>query len=102
MHGQNYLDYLAYACALSAAVTVGRANLKKHIIEDLKTLVLAHEKTIVQLKKDNADKDERICALEETVDGYAELVREGHIAGGSGATSRNRATPSKIAKNRTP
>ena len=44
---------------------------------------------------DSSDKDSRILALEETIDGYSELVRAGHLAGGSGTRSRNRTTSSK-------
>jgi hypothetical protein len=81
---------------------VGRSNIKKQIISDLQALVLAHEQTInqlklenIQLRNDSAEKDDRIGALEDTIDGYSELVRQGYIPGGSGSRGRNRPTSSK-------
>lgn len=97
----NYVQVLLALISITAVVVVGRSNIKKQIISDLQALVLAHEQTInrlklenLQLQQDMAEKDGRIQALEETVDGYSELVREGYLAGFGGARSRNRpATP---------
>ena len=90
-------------------ISVGKSNIRKQLITDLQALVLAHEQTInslkaenVRLRADSVAKDERICALEETIDGYSELVRKGHLLGGSGPRSRNGATAPKTTKNRTP
>lgn len=95
----DYVQVLLALVSITAIVVVGRSNIKKQIISDLQALVLAHEQTINQLKleniqarADNAEKDERICALEETIDGYSELVRQGHLAGSSGTRGRNRTT----------
>lgn len=97
----DYAQVLLALVSVAAIVVVGRSNIKKQIISDLQALVLAHEQTInrlklenLQLQQDMAEKDGRIQALEETVDGYSELVREGYLAGFGGARSRNRtATP---------
>ena len=93
----DYLQVLLALVSVTAIVVVGRSNIKKQIISDLQALVLAHEQTINRLKLENlqlqqemAEKDGRIQALEETVDGYSELVREGYLAGFSGARGRNR------------
>lgn len=102
MHGQNYIDYLAYVCAVAAAVTVGRDSLKKRTIENLTRLVATLQTRIDVLEGELEDKNERICVLEETVDGYSELVREGHLVGSGGQGSRNRTATSKNPKNRTP
>jgi hypothetical protein len=83
-------------------VVSGRSNFKKQVISDLQALVVSHQLTIDKLKADNAEKDVRICELEETVNGYAELVRQGYILGSSGHRSGNSPAPPKIAKNRTP
>lgn len=87
---RDYLEILMFIVSITAVVTVGRNNIKKQIITDLQALVLSHQLTIEKLKKDNEEKDVRICELEETVDGYAELVRQGHLAGLGGPRSRNR------------
>lgn len=95
----NYVQVLLAMISITAVVVVGRSNIKKQIISDLQALVLAHEQTINQLKLENlqlqqdmAEKDGRIQALEETIDGYTELVRQGHLSGGSGPRGRNRST----------
>lgn len=95
----NYVQILLALVSITAVVVVGRSNIKKQIISDLQTLVLAHEQTInrlklenLQLQQDSAEKDGRIRALEETIDGYSELVRAGYLAGFSGPRSGNRPT----------
>lgn len=95
----DYAQVLLALVSVTAIVVVGRSNIKKQIISDLQALVLAHEQTInrlklenLQLQQDMAEKDGRIQALEETVDGYSELVREGYLAGFSGTRGRNRTT----------
>lgn len=102
MSFSNYLQVLLTLVSVAAVVVVGRSNIKKQIISDLQALVMAHEQTInrlklenIQLRNDSADKDNRIQALEETIDGYSELVRAGHLAGSSGPRSRNRTTSTK-------
>lgn len=98
----DYVQVLLALVSVTAIVVVGRSNIKKQIISDLQALVLAHEQTInrlklenLQLQQDMAEKDGRIQALEETIDGYSELVREGYLAGSSGTRSRNRSTSAK-------
>src|SRR5579859_5674898 len=83
----DYVQFLLALCSITAIVVVGRSNIKKQIISDLQALVLAHEQTInrlklenLQLQQDSAEKDGRISALEETIDGYSELVRAGYLA----------------------
>jgi hypothetical protein len=90
----DYLQALLAVCSIAALVVVGNSNIKKQVISDLQSLVMAHEQTINTLKEENtklrsdsAKKDERICALEETIDGYSELVRKGHLLGSSGTRS---------------
>ena len=102
MSAKDFLEILTLVCSLAAVVVVGRSNIKKQVISDLQALVMAHEQTInrlklenIQLLRDSTEKDERIRALEETIDGYSELVRAGYLAGNSGARSRNRSTSSK-------
>lgn len=103
----DFAEILLAVCSIAAIVVVGRSNIKKQVIDDLKDLVLAHEQTInqlklenIQLRKDNTDKDERICALEETIDGYSDLVRKGYLLGSSGPRGRDRSTSAKTTKNR--
>jgi hypothetical protein len=98
----DYIQAVLAVCAICAVVVVGRSNYKKQVIADLQTLALAHEQTInqlklenIQLRADSAQKDERIRALEETIDGYSELVRQGYLLGSSGQGSRNRSASSK-------
>ena len=107
MNAKDFLEVLTLACSVAAVVVVGRSNIKKQVMSDLQALVMSHEQTIAQLRQENiqlrADsdkKDERICALEETIDGYSELVREGYLTGGSGPRSRNSAASAKATKNR--
>jgi len=109
MGAMNFLETLTLVCSLAAVVVVGRSNIKKQVISDLQALVMAHERTINQLKRENIElrtdstrKDERICALEETIDGYSELVRQGYLIGGGGTGSRNSSTTSKTTTNRKP
>jgi len=109
MSAKDFLEILTLVCSLAAVVVVGRSNIKKQVISDLQALVMAHEQTInrlklenIQLRQDSTEKDERICALEETIDGYSELVRAGYLAGSSGARSRNRSTTPKGTTNRKP
>lgn len=115
----DIVEVLLAVCSIATIVVVGKSNIKKQVISDLQALVLAHEQTInqlklenIQLRKDNEDKeqqylkdseakDERIRALEETIDGYSDLVRKGYLTGGSGSRSRNRSTSAKTTKNRT-
>lgn len=92
----DYLQVLLAICSITAIVVVGRSNIKKQIISDLQALVLAHEQTInrlklenLQLQQDSAEKDGRIRALEETVNGYAELVRQGYLSGFGGPSRGN-------------
>jgi len=102
MNLTDFLQILLAICSVTAIVVVGRSNIKKQIISDLQALVMSHEQTInrlklenIQLRTDSSEKDVRICALEETIDGYSELVRQGYIAGGSGARGRNRSASAK-------
>jgi hypothetical protein len=92
---RDYLETLMLIVSITSVVAVGRNNIKKQVITDLQALVLSHQLTIENLKKQIEEKDVRICELEETVDGYAELVRKGHLPGSSGARGRNRPAPSK-------
>ena len=105
----DFAEILLAVVSIAAVVVVGKSNIKKQIITDLQTLVLSHEQTINQLKMENiklrtdsAAKDERICALEETIDGYSELVRQGYLLGSSGARSRNGPATPKTTNNRAP
>jgi hypothetical protein len=105
----DYIQGVLAVCAICAIIVVGRSNYKKQVISDLQTLALAHERTInqlklenIQLRADSAEKDERIRALEETIDGYSELVRQGYLLGGSGPRSGNYSAAAKTTKNRTP
>lgn len=99
----DFVEVLLAICSIAAVTVVGHSNIKKQVISDLQALVMAHEQTINKLKEENAEvkaawakdskaKDERIRVLEETVDGYSELVRKGHLLGSSGTRSRNRST----------
>lgn len=97
---KDFLEALTFVCSIAAVVVVGRSNIKKQVISDLQALVASHELTIRRLQKEGQEKDERIRALEETIDGYSELVRAGYLTGSSGARSRDRSTPPKTTKNR--
>lgn len=96
MKTSNYiLDILVGVAALTVALVVGRDNIKKRTIEDLQDLVEvltlkidSLEETVCKLRDENAE-------LKETIDGYTELVRQGHLAGGSGARGRNRSAAAK-------
>ena len=103
------VEVLLAVCSIAAIIVVGRSNIKKQVISDLQALVLAHEQTInqlklenIQLRQDSAEKDERILALEETIDGYSDLVRKGYLTGDSGTRGRNRSASSKTTTNRKP
>lgn len=89
MGTKDYLEVLMLVCSIAAVVVVGRDNIKKQTISDLQALVLAHEQTINVMKEREKKKDERISALEETVDGYAELVRQGYLIGFRGPPGGN-------------
>lgn len=90
MHAKDFLDLLAVACALAVAVTVGRTNIKKQAIADLLAANAGLRERVDILEVKLQERDARIEHLEETIDGYAELVREGHLAGSNRKTSRNR------------
>lgn len=105
----DFLQALLAVCSIAAFVTVRRDTIRKKTISDLQALVLAHELTnqqqaheMTQMRAELQKKDERICALEETIDGYSELVRTGYLLGGSGEAGRNRPATTKATKNRTP
>lgn len=107
MRASDFLEILLAVCSITAVVVVGRSNIKKQVISDLQALVMSHEQTInrlklenIQIRTDSDEKDERICALEETIDGYSELVRQGYLLGSSGTRSGNRPAPPKTTKNR--
>lgn len=107
MSTKDFLEVLTFVCSVAAVVVVGRSNIKKQVIQDLQALVLSHEQTInqlklenIQLRRESTEKDGRISALEETIDGYSDLVRQGYLLGGSGARSRNRPASPKTTKNR--
>jgi len=100
MQPKDALDIIAYLVGIGTTIVVVRSNVKKQTIEDLQTLVEAHEKTIKQLKSGNKYKDERISVLEETVDGYSQLVREGYLSGINRPSGRNRTAITKTTKNR--
>lgn len=109
MNVKDFLEILTLVCSIAAVVVVGRSNIKKQVISDLQALVMAHEQTInrltlenIELRTESQEKEERISALEETIDGYSELVREGYLSRIGGARSRNRSTASKTTKNRSP
>lgn len=86
------LDILVGVAALAVALTVGRDNIKKRTIAELKDLVEALEKKIDGLQKTVGKLREENAELKETIDGYSELVREGHLIGGSRSRGRNRST----------
>lgn len=102
MQTKDALDILVFVSAIAVAITVGRTNIKKQTITDQQNLISSHERTIAQQR----DEIERLCArvahLEEVIDGYSELVREGYLAGGHGQGSGNSPAHSKSAKNRGP
>lgn len=109
MNVADYLQALLALCTITTMIVIGRSNIRKQLISDLQALVLAHEQTInrlklenIQLRQDSAEKDGRISALEETIDGYSELVRQGYLLGGGGSRSGNSPAPPKTTKNRTP
>lgn len=96
------LDILVAVAALTVALVVGRDNIKKRTIEELQDLVgtltikiEVLEKTVGKLRDENAE-------LKETIDGYAELVREGYLAGVNGSRSRDSSTVAKTTANRKP
>lgn len=93
MQPKDALDIIAYLVGIGTTVVVVRSNVKKQIIEEQKLLIEAHEKTINQLKK-------RVAYLEEVVDGYTDMVREGHLSGIDRPSSRNRTAATKATKNR--
>ncbi len=102
MQAKNFLDIVAMACALAVAVTVGRNNLKKQTIADLQALCQTLKLKVDELRAEIDQKDKRIEHLEDTVDGYAELVREGYLAGGHRQGGGNRSTSTQNSKNRSP
>lgn len=102
MPTKDVLDLLVYVSAIAVAITVGRTNIKKQTILDLQNLVTAQQQRITSLERELLEKDSRICDLEETVDGYSELVREGYLARGIRQGSGNRPAHSKNPKNRNP
>lgn len=89
------LDVLVGAAALAVALTVGRDNIKKRTIAELKDLVEALEKKIDGLQKTVSKLLNENTELKETIDGYSDLVREGHLVGSSRARSRNHSTTSQ-------
>jgi hypothetical protein len=96
------LDILVAVAALTVAVVVGRDNIKKRIITELRDLVKVLttkvdtlEETVGKLRYENAE-------LKETVDGYSELVREGYLSGFSRPRGRNSSATTKSTTNRKP
>lgn len=102
MQLNDALNILTGVSALSLAVTVGRSNLKQKTISDLVASNTALKNRVEVLEAEILDKDERIQVLEDTVDGYSELVRKGHVAGLYGAGSGSGPAHPKTTKNRGP
>lgn len=100
MHPKDALDIVAYLVGIGTTVVVVRSNVKKQIIADQQALIEVLQGKVENLEKDMEKKDERICYLEEVIDGYSELVREGHLSGQHGQGSGNRSASAKTTKNR--
>lgn len=100
MFGKNMIDIVTIIIATGAATAINRSSVKKQTIQDLKDLAETQQLEIDSLKRQIEEKDKRICHLEEIVDGYAELVREGHLAGSNGPRSGDGSANPKTTKNR--
>jgi outer membrane murein-binding lipoprotein Lpp len=94
------LDILVGVAALTVAVVVGRDNIKKRTIEELQALVVALTQKI-DILENSVDKcRDANTRLKETVDGYAELVREGYLTGFDRSRRRDGSTDPKTTTNR--
>lgn len=94
------LNILTCVSALALAVNVGRSNIKRTTIADLMASNTALKERVDVLEAESDLKDERILQLEETIDGYTELVRQGALARLDGTGSGNRPAHPKTTKNR--
>jgi hypothetical protein len=94
------LDILVGMSALAVAFVVGKDNIKKQTIKDLKDLVVTLTLKIEVLEDTVGKCRDANTKLKDTVDGYTELVREGYLFGRGGSRGRNNSAAAKIAKNR--
>jgi len=87
VHTKDLIDIAAYACALAAAITVGRNNLKKQTIADQAAFITALEKKVLLLERQNEEQGKRISCLEGKLNGDAGLVEGRPVAHGHGTGS---------------
>jgi hypothetical protein len=102
MQAVNFVNLIALACAIAAAVTVGRRTLLKQTISAQADLITALQNENAQLKDHSNQQDRRIEVLEAIVRANPGLVGSGHLASGVREGRGNRPTHSKSPKNRNP
>lgn len=100
MQLSDTLQVLTCVSALALAVTVGRTNIKRQTIKDLQTSNSALKLRVEILESENTKLKNQVTELEETIDGYSELVRQGHVAGLHGASSGDGTAHPQGTKNR--
>lgn len=102
MQTVNFVNIIALACAIAAAITVGRTALMKQTISTQASLILALQQENEQHKAHKETQDRRIEMLEVVVRANAGMVGTGHLASCVGCGCGNRPAASKSPKNRGP
>lgn len=91
----DFVDIIALACAIGAAITVGRTGL-------LKQTIAAQTSLIKTLTEENAQQDRRIGYLEAIINGDPGMVGKGNLASGIRCGCGNCTASPKTPKNRNP
>lgn len=102
MQAVNFVNLIAMACAIGAAITVGRTGLLKQTINAQASLIIALKDENAEHEERIAQQDRRIEVLEAIVRANPGLVGAGYMASGQRQGRGNRPTSPKSAKNRNP
>ena len=93
MFGKDTPDLVVMVITVGVATALNRSGTKSKVIQDYKEL---NEVQRLKIEELEAEKKE----LQETVDGYTKLVREGYLAGGNRQGRGDGSTHPKTTKNR--
>lgn len=102
MQAYTFLNIVAMACAIAAAITVGRTALLKQTITSQAGLLKALQDENAQQKDTIEKQDRRIEVLEVIVHANPGMVGTGHLASCVGCGCGNSSASAKAPKNRNP
>lgn len=102
MQASSFLNVIALACAIGAAITVGRTGLLKQTITTQASLITALKDENAEYKAKIDKQDRRIEVLEAIIHANPGLVGAGYLAARGGGRRGNGAASAKSPKNRNP